>query len=169
VYDETDIFRELAPLLRVRPELRQICRFGGQWTSPNEPETAGWAPFHIVTLGACLLDVGERSGILLKAGDAAVLPHGGLHTIRALPSAVGPPSVVRVHRRLYDELIVKSNVDGEPDTKIICGRLCFEHSHDNIVLAALPPVVVLASAEGPHKIRLRRIIDAIRDELARGR
>jgi AraC family transcriptional activator of mtrCDE len=83
---EAEIFSELAPLLRVRPELQQICRFGAQWGSEHGPEAGGWAPFHIVTYGACLLDVGDRIGIELKAGDAAVLPHGGPHTVRALPS-----------------------------------------------------------------------------------
>jgi AraC family transcriptional regulator, activator of mtrCDE len=97
-----------------------------------------------VTQGACLLDAGDRIGIPLKAGDVAVLPHRRPHTLRALPTAVGPTSVLRVHRRLHDELVVKSNVDGEPDTKLICGRLCFEHVHDNVVLA------VLAAVVGPH-------------------
>ena len=27
MHNETEIFRELAPLLQVRPELQQICRF----------------------------------------------------------------------------------------------------------------------------------------------
>jgi AraC family transcriptional regulator, activator of mtrCDE len=169
MFDEAEIFRELAPLLRVGPELKLICRYGAQWASKHEPEAAGWAPFHIVTFGACLLDVGNRVGILLKAGDSAVLPHGGPHTVRALPTAAGSTSVFRVHRRLYDELVVKSNVDGEPDTKLICGRLCFEQAHNNMVLAALPPVVVLASTEGPDQARARRIVDAIRDELEEDR
>jgi AraC family transcriptional activator of mtrCDE len=163
--NEAEIFRELAPLLRVRPELQQLCRFGAQWASEHAPEGGGWAPFHIVTLGACLLDAEGRSGILLKAGDVAVLPHGGPHTVRALPTAVGQPSLLRVQRRLYDELVVKSNVDGEPDTKLICGRLCFEHAHHNMVLAALPPVVVLASTQGRDAVRLRRIVESIQAEL----
>jgi AraC-like DNA-binding protein len=54
MYDETDIFTELAPLLRVRPELKEICRFGAQWAAKHEPDGSGWAPFHIVTHGACL-------------------------------------------------------------------------------------------------------------------
>lgn len=166
MYDETDVFRELSPLLRVRPALQLLRRLGGQWASQHEPEGKDWAPFHIVTHGACLIDVEDRIGIPLKAGDVAVLPHGEAHTVRALPTGAGPPSVVRIHRRLYDELVVKCHVDGEPDAKLICGRLCFEHAHDNLVLAALPPVVVLAaSTEGPRGVRLRRIVDAIRDEL----
>jgi AraC family transcriptional regulator, activator of mtrCDE len=167
--DDADIFRELAPLLCVRPELQQICRFGAQWASGHEPERRGWAPFHIVTHGGCLLDAGDRIGIPLNAGDVAVLPHGGPHTVRALPSAGGLPSVLRVHRRLHDELVVKSNVDGEPDTKLICGRLCFEQAHDNMVLAALPAVVVLTSADGPDAVRLRRVVDAIQAELEEDR
>lgn|SRR5208283_5002174 len=122
MHNETEIFRELAPLLQVRPELQQICRFGLQWRSVHRPEPDEWAPFHIVTFGACLLDVGDRVGILLRAGDAAVLPHGGPHIVRSLPSARGPNSVERVHRRLFDEILVRSNVDGEPDAKLICGR-----------------------------------------------
>jgi AraC family transcriptional regulator, activator of mtrCDE len=163
--NEADIFRELAPLLRARPELRQICRFGAQWASEHKPEPQGWAPFHIVTRGACLIDVADRVGVPLRAGDVAVLPHGGAHTVRARPTAAGPAAVVRVQRRLYDELLIKTNVDSEPDTKIICGRLCFEHAHDNMVLAALPPIVVVGSRDGPNESRLSRIVDAIRDEL----
>jgi AraC family transcriptional activator of mtrCDE len=169
VYNEVDIFRELAPLLQVRPELQQICRFGGQWKSTHQPEPGHWAPFHIVVFGECLLDVRDRSGILLRAGDAAVLPHGGPHVVRALPNAAGPTSVLRVQRRLFDEILVKSNVYGEPDTRLICGRLCFEHPYDNMVLAALPSVVVLAAAEESQPARFRRIVDAIRDELEEDR
>jgi AraC family transcriptional activator of mtrCDE len=167
--NDAEIFRELAPLLRVRPELQQICRFGAQWVSEHEPEAGGWAPFHIVTFGVCLLDVGERVGIRLEAGDAAVLPHGGPHTVRALPTAAGPTSAVRIQRRLHDELVVKSNVDGEPDTKLICGRLCFEHAHHNMVLMALPAVVVLGASAGRDAGRLRRIVEAIQAELEEDR
>ena len=167
--DEANIFRELAPLLRARPELQQLCRFGAQWASGHEPEgRRGWAPFHIVTLGACLLDVGDRVGIRLDAGDVAVLPHGGRHTIRAVPAGGSAP-LMRVRRRLHDDLLVKSNIDGEPDTKLICGRLCFEQAHDNVVLAALPAVVVLASAEGRDAARVRRIVGAIQAELEEDR
>jgi AraC family transcriptional activator of mtrCDE len=163
--DEAVIFRELAPLVRVRPQLQQICRFGAQWSSQHGPEPWGWAPFHIVTFGECLLDVGNRVGITLRAGDVAILPRGGAHTVRALPTATGPASVVRVERRLYDEVLVKSNLNGKSDTKLICGRMCFEHPSNNVVLAALPPIVVLTSNEGADQARLRRIVDAIRDEL----
>lgn len=167
--DDADIFRELAPMLRVRPELQAICRFGAQWASGHEAERHRWAPFHIVTLGGCLLDAGDHIGIPLQAGDVAVLPHGSPHTVRALPMAGGSASVLRVYRRLHDEVVVKTNVEGEPDTKLICGRLCFKHAHDNLVLAALPAVVVLKSTAGPDAVRLRHFVDAIHAELEEDR
>ena len=169
MHDEADIFRQLAPLLRVRPELQQICWFGSQWASEHEPEKKGWAPFHIVTQGACLLDAADRVGIPLKAGDVAILPHGGKHTVRALPTAKGPLSAIQVRKRLHDELVIKSNVDGEPDTKLICGRLCFEQAHNNMVLAVLPAVVILRSQEGRDAARLRHIIESIQAELQEDR
>lgn len=166
---ESEIFRELAPFLRVQPELQQICRFGAQWASGHGPEIVGWAPFHIVTHGACMLEVGEQAGIRLDAGDAAILPHGGPHTVRALPSASGPTGPTRVERRAFDEILVKSNVEGEPETKLICGRLRFEQAERNMVLAALPPVVVLASAARREAARLRQIVETIQEELEEDR
>jgi AraC family transcriptional activator of mtrCDE len=73
--------------------------------------------------------------------------------------------VLRVDRRLNDELLVKSNIEGEPDTKLVCGRLRFEHAHGNMVLVALPPVVVLQAAGGPDAARLLRIVETIQAEL----
>jgi len=75
--DDAEIFQELAPLLRVRPELKDICKFGAQWASENPPQASGWAAFHIVTLGRCLLDAGDQIGIPLEARYVAILPHGG--------------------------------------------------------------------------------------------
>lgn len=165
MYDEAEIFRELAPLLRVRPEIQHLCAFAGSWQSYHEPEGGSWAPFHIVTEGECLLDAGGQIGIHLKAGDIAVLPHGGPHVIRAVATSLGSVAPVRVERRLHDELLIKSNVDGTPDTKLICGRCCFEYAKENMVLAALPAVVVLAPGRTRDGDRLRGITVAMCSEL----
>jgi len=47
-----DILSRLAPQLRVRPELQQLCRFGAQWSSDHSREAEGWAPFHLL-FAAC--------------------------------------------------------------------------------------------------------------------
>ncbi len=162
---DEEIFQQLGFLLRVRPELQQICLFGAQWASPHDPEPHGWAPFHIVTKGFCLLDVGAHVGIELRAGDVAVLPHGGKHTTRAHPKVTGASAALMVRTRANDDLLVKSNVDGEADTELICGRLIFEQAHNNLVLAALPAVVILRSDESRDAVRARGLVDTIKSEL----
>src|SRR5260370_42667220 len=51
-----DPLSAMAPLLRVRPELQDVCRFALQWDTVHEAEPPGWAQFHIVTKGRCLLE-----------------------------------------------------------------------------------------------------------------
>lgn len=156
---------QLASLLRVQPELQQICRFGAQWTSPHGPDENGSAPFHIVTKGACRLVVGSAS-FRLEAGDVAIVPHGGAHTIQAL-SQTGQAAAQPMHiaPRCSDAIVAKSNTDAEPETGLICGRLHFELAHDNLVLAMLPDIVVFAAEDGGDARNFRMLVDMIRAEL----
>ncbi len=163
--EDDGVVSRLAPFLRVHPELQQICWFGAQWASPHGPEAAGWAPFHIVTSGSCVLDAGERQGIELLTGDVAVLPHGGPHTMRAARGRSGAASMPGIRARRQDGIVVKTNVDGDPDTTLVCGRLRFEAASGNMVLAALPAVVILAASAGEDADAARRMVDLIRSEL----
>ena len=159
------VVSRLVPSLGVRPELQQICRLGAQWASPHGPEEAGWAPFHIATTGSCALDAGERHGIELLIGDVAVLPHGGPHTLRAAPDRSGSLSTPSIRAQREDGIVVRANVDGDPDTTLVCGRPRFEAASGNMVLAALPPVVILAAATGDDAEAARRMVELIRLEL----
>src|SRR6202045_433407 len=51
-----DPLSSIAPLFRVRPEIQEVCRFALQWEVVHEAEPAGFAQFHIVTNGNCLLE-----------------------------------------------------------------------------------------------------------------
>ena len=74
-------------------------------------------------------------------------------------------SRIRFGRRQNDDLAVLTNVEGEPETQLICGRLRFEQGDDNVVLAALPGVMVLHGDAGPDADRVRRQVELMRDEL----
>ena len=134
-----DTLSGLAPLLRVRPELQYICRFGDQWASPHAAEPDAWAPFHVVTDGACVLHLtGPGRSIRLMAGDIAVLPHGSAHVMHGPttpPTAAGP---FGIEGRSNGAILVKSNTDAEPDAQ----RLKFDHAGQNLVLSALPEAIV---------------------------
>src|SRR6202051_2958408 len=78
-----DTLSGVAPLLRVKPELQQLCRFGAQWASEHAAETNRWAPFHLVRRGGCVLQLsGQDRTITLASGDIVVLPHGSPHVVR---------------------------------------------------------------------------------------
>jgi AraC family transcriptional activator of mtrCDE len=77
-----DALSSLAPLLRVRPELQDICRFGDDWESWHDAAQPGWAYFHIVVHGECLIDRPGHATMRLKAGDILLLPHGSAHLAR---------------------------------------------------------------------------------------
>ena len=162
---DVEAVSRLGSLLRVAPELQQICRFGAQWASPHPSEDTGWAPFHIVTSGCCVLDAGGCRGIVLREGDVAVLPHGSPHTVRAGPDAGGPYARASIRGQREDGIVVKANTDGKPDTTLICGRLRFEQAHANVVLAALPRVVVLDCATARDAAAARRLVEFMRTEL----
>src|ERR1700730_8373320 len=160
--DADDALSGLAPLLRVRPELTDFCRFGGAWASSHRAEPAGWACFHIVTKGSVQLDRAGFGPLRLDAGDILLLPHGDAHTVRA-PGAAGRGPPVATHYR--NALRVQASIGVEPDTQLICGRLHFEAAPQNLIVAALPDVVVLRGGEGPLASRFHPIILVIRDEL----
>lgn len=157
----------LAPLLRVRPQLQQLCRFGAQWASDHAAESDRWAPFHFVTRGTCVIELNGRGrSIALSAGDVAVLPHGTRHTVRGPTTPADAPGPFDIRSRPFGAVTLKSNTDGEPETQLICGRLRFELARDNLVLAALPDAIVISAADdGPGTSRLRLLMSAIREEL----
>src|SRR3982074_3101038 len=63
-----DPLSAMAPLLRVRPEFQAVCRFASQWDAPHDAEPAGWAQFHIVTKGNCLLERSDGHPLRLEPG-----------------------------------------------------------------------------------------------------
>jgi AraC family transcriptional regulator, activator of mtrCDE len=155
----------LVPLLRVRPQLQSLCRFGAQWAVDHEAEKDLWAPFHIVARGACTLDLIDLKQTLdLEEGDVAVLPHGARHVVRGrtTPRGAGPFKV-----RAYDTqaITIKTNVECNVETELVCGRLRFETTSEPFILSALPDAIVVATADGPDAGRLRQLMNAIKEEL----
>ena len=161
-----DALSGLAPLLRVRPELQYVCLFGDRWASSHSPEPVPWVPFHIVTGGACLLHLThpDRS-IPLETGDVAVLPHGSAHIMHGRstsPRARGP---FGIESRTNGAILVKSNTGEEPAAQLVCGRLRFDQASPNLILSALPEVIVVPAAAQRDALHLRRLISLIKNEL----
>jgi AraC family transcriptional regulator, activator of mtrCDE len=162
-----DTLSGLAPLLRVRPELQQLCRFGAQWASDHAAESDRWAPFHLITEGACVVELSGRGRTIpLSAGDAVVLPHGTAHVLRGPSTPPGARGSFGIRSHPVGSIDLKTNTDGEPETQLICGRLRFELAHGNLVLAALPDAIVVSTADDRSGAsRLLMLMSAIQEEL----
>lgn len=159
-----DTLSSLAPLLRVRPELQYACRFGAEWTSAHPPEPDAWAPFHIVTHGACMLHLHGRS-IPLAAGDVAVLPHGSPHIMHGPSTSPGATGPFGIQNRSTGAILLKTNTDAEPNTQLVCGRLKFDHAGHNLVLSALPDAIVVTAAQNHATDQIRTLVALIKQEL----
>ncbi len=161
-----DALSGLAPLLRVRPELQYMCRFGAQWASDHAPETDAWAPFHIVTEGSCVLHLTAAGrSVPLQAGDVAVLPHGSAHVVHGphnLHDASGP---FGIQSHPTSAILVKTNTDDQPETQLVCGRLKFDHAGQNLVLSALPDWIIVPAAKDRSAPQIRRLIALVKEEL----
>lgn len=157
-----DALTGLAPLLRVRPVLEDVCRLGGAWVSPHAHEPNGHAYFHIVTQGRSLLDRPGYSPLQLDAGDVLLLPHGDAHTMRAIDNGHATPQTTI--RRVGD-LRLKTSVGVEPDVELICGHLRFEAAPQSLILAALPDTIVLRVGRQSLAARFSPLVAGIREEL----
>jgi AraC family transcriptional regulator, activator of mtrCDE len=162
-----DTLSSVAPLLRVKPELQQLCRFGAQWAAEHVAETGRWAPFHLVTRGGCILQLSGRDRtITLAAGDIVVLPHGSPHVVRGSSTPRDARGPFGIHSRPFGPVELKTNTGARAQTELVCGRLRFDLAHPNLVLAALPDAIVVAAAgDKADAARLRMLMSAIQEEI----
>lgn len=165
-----DRLNGLAPLFRVKPELQLLCRFGAQWAADHDA-VGSWAPFHLVTHGACVLELTETGrAISLAEGDIAVLPHGSRHTLRGMTTPADARGQFGIATQSLGTVALKSNVAGAGATQLVCGRLRFATAHDNLVLAALPELLVVTTkTSSALAARLRFLMTAIQEELEEAR
>lgn len=134
-----DTLSILGPLLRVTPELQDFCRFGGAWRASHDPAERGWAAFHVVINGHCLVERNGQPPVALEAGDVLLLPQGDGHVVYSGDTAP-PRDMLRTDR---DYIRVKQTQGADIDTQLLCGRLHLESASENLVLKTLPPAIVL--------------------------
>jgi AraC family transcriptional regulator, activator of mtrCDE len=151
----------------VRPEIQDVCRFAARWEAVHQAEPLGWAQFHIVTKGRCFLEQGDGEPLLLQAGHLLLLPHGDAHAVRSARRKGGAAMPIRIE--FNNAVRIKTNIEGESDTELICGRLKFHAAPDNLIIAALPPAIVLRLGAGEPFQRMRMLVQAIDEELEAGR
>src|SRR6202163_1446875 len=162
-----DPLSSIAPLFRARPEIQDVCRFALQWEVVHEAEPAGFAQFHIVTNGNCLLERYCGETFKLQAGSILLLPQGDSHVVRS--ASRGGSSGAPIRTEYNNAIRIKTNTRDASDTELICGRLRFDGAMDNLVTAALPKAIVLSIGGKEPFDRMRMLVQAIDEELQAAR
>jgi AraC family transcriptional activator of mtrCDE len=157
----------IAPLFRVRPEIQDVCRFALQWEVVHEAEPTGFAQFHIVTNGSCLLERYCGETFKLEAGSILLLPQGDSHVVRS--ASRGGSSGAPIRTEYNNAIRIKTNTRGASDTEMICGRLRLDGAMCSLVTAALPKAIVLSIGRGDLFDRMRMLVQAIDEELQAAR
>src|SRR6266849_10799229 len=157
----------IAPLFRVRPEIQDVCRFALQWEVVHEAEPTGFAQFHIVTNGSCLLERYCGETFKLEAGSILLLPQGDSHVVRS--ASRGGSSGAPIRTEYNNAIRIKTNTRDASDTELICGRLRFEGAMYSLVIAALPKAIVLSIGRTDLFDRMRMLVQAIDEELQAAR
>lgn len=163
VTSRIDILDAMAPMLRVRPELQDFCRFGGGWRSAHAHEGEGWAAFHIVMRGSCQVDRPGEPTLRLEAGDVLLLPHGDGHVVYG--GGGGPHELREIEVNWRDHIRFKRTAGDDVDTELVCGRLHLENAGENLLLRTLPAAIV-QRLDGRHECAV--LVAMLRGELERG-
>src|ERR1700731_2342374 len=162
-----DPLSSIAPLFRARPEIQDVCRFASQWEVVHEAQPAGFAQFHIVTNGNCLLERCSGETFKLEAGSILLLPQGDSHVVRSASRGGSAGAPIRTE---YNNAVrIKTNTHGATDTEMICGRLRLDGAMYSLVTATLPKAIVLSIGRGDLFDRMLMLVQAIDEELQAAR
>src|SRR3984893_9682933 len=156
----------IAPLCRVRLEIQDVCGFALQWEVVHVAEPTGFAQFHIVTNGSCLLELYCGETFKLTVVIILLLPQGDSHVVR---SASRGSSGAPIRTEYNNAIRIKTNTRDASDTELICGRLRFDGAMYSLVTAALPKAIVLSIGKTDMFDRMRMLVQAIDEELQAAR
>jgi len=148
-----DALSQLLSLYPMRTALDVRCHFGAPWVLDHPGTASGVAPYHLIVRGEAR--VGEQT---LQAGDIVVFPHGEAHRLylgdpaAASPMRGGPPGLLRF----------EGNDGDGPATDILCGEFRFDT--DDSLLTALPPMLVVRTADRADTAGLRHLMEILQTE-----
>ncbi|MBS0171546.1 MAG: AraC family transcriptional regulator [Nitrospira sp.] len=106
--------------------------------------------FHLLTdgQGHARLE-GETRLLPLVAGDLVIVPHGHAHVMGNGPPVTPVDSSVQLQQVLSNGRMLSRYGGGGEMTKLICGYLTCERYLSQVLLAGLPPIVVLHIRDEP--------------------
>ena len=140
-----DVVSDLLDAVRVRTTI--FCRSDLRAPWGFGVRAHGNPTFHVVTKGACRLEVdGSPRAFELCEGDLVLLPHGPMHRLRDRP---GSPT------EWLDDILASTPLHGGrlhyggggDRTELVCGGFVLEGDASNPILRELPDVIHVNGSE----------------------
>lgn len=141
-----DVLSQVLTLIRLRGELVYSARLRAPWSIAFP---SGAAHFHFVERGTLWVLAPGAEPVFAQQGDMLLLPRGGGHVICDDP-ATPPVPLAGILASHYDRalsILDYGSGDGAASS-IVGGQFHFEGGSLAAVMAALPPVVHIASEGG---------------------
>ncbi len=149
----------LIALANLRGSLDLRCQFQGDWAMDHEPEPLGVAPYHIVLMGTCRVELSGGQQVTLEEGDILLMPGGATHLVRSQGARVRPVAQTVIEggvlpiRRLGGE---------QPEVDMLCGS--FHYNRQSLLFSALPDYLVVSSRQWQADGQLAGLIALLRSE-----
>jgi AraC-like DNA-binding protein len=106
--------------------------------------------FHVLTEGACWLEVPGREPLELRSGDFALVPHGRGHVLASEPGLRPAGRVDHLPQRYVgDHYSVLTYGGGGTPANLVCGVVTFDAPAARSLIAALPAVLHVAADHRP--------------------
>ena len=114
------------------------------------PARPGCLSFHVVTAGACWLEVEGAELLALDPGDLALVPHGRGHRLVSVPGTSSPrPDELR-HEHVSDRYAILRHGGGGVAASLVCGAVRFDHPAAHHLIALLPRIIHVRASTSPQ-------------------
>jgi AraC-like DNA-binding protein len=143
--DKIDVLSDVFAALRLSSQLYFRAELGGGAAVLVPPERRH-IRFHLALSGGCRLRVGEDETIDLAQGELALVPNGAAQTLAADPSATPVPLAGLIAAGALRDGVLAGG-DGPPRAVLLCGFLAFDEALPHPLMASLPALIHLRSAD----------------------
>ncbi len=127
-----DLLSDVLLSLRLKAAIFQQGSYCGAWAL--DAGDVSHAVFHLIGRGqAWVHRVGERGPLAVHGGDLVMFPHGGWHQLSGTPRRQPGTRLQATGDHSY--------------TTVLCASVQFEAGPLNLVMQALPPVIVVRSED----------------------
>src|SRR5471032_2894711 len=162
--ESMDALSRLLTLYPLRTALDVRCQFGAPWLLEHEGSASGIAPYHVVVRGSASVDAGAARGLALAAGDIVVFPHGSAHRLYIDNDGGTETPLPLVPVAGHHVVALMSNHGPGAATDVLCGEFRFASDANAGLLAALPPVIIVRTADRPEAAGLHHLLAMLQIE-----